>query len=252
MSRYAVRKVPSLSAYLMQRSRRPVQYAADLALFADPAFRAIEGGGPSASRSGSSRQQRLPWTAREAEHLRTLFAPSRTLVYVGAEATRDNLRSLPVRNSRVLHIASHGFFDASSPDNVGFSLAAVDQPRSTDSGFVTLTELFTYRFNNELVVISGCETAMGEERGGEGLMSLTRGFLAQGAAHVMSTLWPVSDRASADFMGLFYKELIARGSVGEALRNAQVELSRRPQYADPFFWAPYVLTTVIPDDRMTF
>lgn len=251
MSLYAIRRVPSLSAYLMQRSRRSVEYAADLALFADPAFRATEGTRSSAALMVSSRQQRLPWTAKEAEQLRGLFPPRRTLVYVGSEATRDNLRSLPVRNSRVLHIASHGYFRASSPDNVGFALAAVSRPR-VDSGFVTLTELFTYRFNNELVVISGCETAMGEERGGEGLMSLTRGFIAQGASHVMSTLWPVSDRASADFMGLFYKELVSRGSVGEALRAAQVELSRRPQYSDPFFWAPYVLTTVAPDDRMTF
>jgi CHAT domain-containing protein len=88
------------------------------------------------------------------------------------------------------------------------------------------------------------------ERAGEGMMSLTRGFLAQGASHVVSTLWSVEDRASADFMALFYQQLVQGGSVKEALRAAQWELSLRPRYRDPFFWGSYVLTTVAPDDRV--
>jgi CHAT domain-containing protein len=257
IARHSIAVVPSLSTYFMRKPAKPERYSADLAVLADPVFGTADrrlakqnsqGGGQF---SGWTRRlRRLPWTAREAEQLKELVPPERAIIFTGSSATRDNLRSPRVRDARVLHIASHGYFDSTSPDNVGLALSAVEDGSSVDSGFVTLTELFTYRFNNELVVISGCDTALGVERGGEGMMSLTRGFLAQGASHVVSTLWAVEDRASADFMALFYQHLASGGSVKEALRAAQWELSQRPRYRDPFFWGSYVLTTVAPDDRI--
>lgn len=256
IARHSIAVVPSLSTYFMRKPGKPAKYPTELAVLADPVFgstnrqlasESSEGGGQF---SWTKRLRRLPWTAREAEQLKGLLPPDRAIVYTGSRATRDNLRSPRVRDARVLHIASHGYFDSSSPDNVGLALSAVENGTTVDSGFVTLTELFTYRFNNELVVISGCDTAMGAERAGEGMMSVTRGFLAQGASHVVSTLWAVEDRASADFMALFYEQLLKGGSVKEALRAAQWELSLRPRYRDPFFWASYVLTTIAPDDRL--
>jgi len=259
ISRHSIVVVPSLSTYFMSKPVKPATYSTDLAVLADPVFGSADRQPARARNEGSGQftgwtkqLRRLPWTAREAEQLRGLLPPDRAVVYTGSSATRDNLRSQRVRDARVLHIASHGYFDSSNPDNVGLALATIEQGSMVDSGFVTLTELFTYRFNNELVVISGCDTAMGAARGGEGMMSLTRGFLAQGASHVVSTLWEVEDRAAADFMALFYEQLVKRGSVREALRAAQWELSLRPRYRDPFFWASYVLTTVAPDDRITF
>jgi CHAT domain-containing protein len=252
ISRHPVVVVPSLSAYFMSKPARPSRYATDLAVLADPVFGTPRDDGNAPFSGWTKQLRRLPWTAREAEQLRALLPPDRAVVYTGASATRTILRSQRVRDSRVLHIASHGYFDSASPDNVGLALAAVERGSSVDSGFLTLTELFTYRFNNELVVISGCDTAMGAARGGEGMMSLNRGFLAQGASHVVSTLWEVEDRAAAEFMALFYEQLVKRGSVREALRAAQWDLSRRPRYRDPFFWASYVLTTVAADDRMKF
>ena len=84
------------------------------------------------------------------------------------------------------------------------------------------------------------------------MMGVTRGFLAQGAHHVISTLWPVSDRASAQFMSLFYRNLREGGSVAQALRNAQQQLKAIPEFRHPYYWAPYVLTTVSPEDAMRF
>jgi CHAT domain-containing protein len=196
--------------------------------------------------------QRLPWTAREAKELKALFEPLTTIVFTGARATRENLRSSEARNARILHIASHGYFNAASPENVGLALSVVDQGENLDPGFMSLAELFSYRYNNELVVVSGCESALGQQSGGEGLMSLTRGFMAQGASHVISTLWPVSDRASAEFIGRFYARLLKIGSVSEALRQAQEDMRSMPQYADPFFWAPYIVSTVDPSDYIQF
>jgi CHAT domain-containing protein len=196
--------------------------------------------------------QALPSTQREAERLSALFAPARTRVFTRAAASRSNLMSEAVRTSRVLHIASHGHFDSASPDNVGFALSTRRSRAGFDSGFVTLTELFTQPFDNDLVVISGCDTAMGLQREGEGMMSVARAFIAQGSSHVIATLWAVSDQASADFMPLFYSRLASSRSVSESLQYAQQQLRARKPYSDPFFWAPYVMTTVQPDDTLRF
>ncbi|MBU2098795.1 MAG: CHAT domain-containing protein [Gammaproteobacteria bacterium] len=115
-----------------------------------------------------------------------------------------------------------------------------------------MPELFSYRFNNELVVISGCDTAMGRPLAGEGMIGLTRGFIAQGARHVISTLWPVSDRASADFMAIFYRHLHDLGHVAQALQAAQNEMQQNTDYRNPFYWAAYVLTSASADQRMSF
>jgi CHAT domain-containing protein len=115
---------------------------------------------------------------------------------------------------------------------------------------VTLTELFTRRFDNQLVVISSCDSALGAQRGGEGMNSLTRGFISQGVLHVVSTLWEVSDQATADFMAIFYRELRERRSVARALQAAQLALRELGPYRDPYFWAPYQLTTVSPEDTL--
>ena len=246
VQRFAVKMAPSLSAYFMQKPAHDHSHAVELAIFANPSF---EG---SASRVPLRVSQPLPSTQREAERLSTLFPPARTRVFTRSAASRANLLGEEARNARVLHIASHGHFDASSPDNVGFALSTLRSRARYDSGFVTLTELFTQPFNNELVVISGCDTAMGLRRGGEGLMSVSRAFIAQGAAHVVATLWAVSDQASAEFMPLFYSRLATTGSIADSLQHAQQQLRAKRVYADPFFWAPYQLTSVRPDDRLRF
>jgi tetratricopeptide (TPR) repeat protein len=255
VARLAVKIVPSLSLYLTRKPALAANHSIDLAVLADPDFKgarvATTGHEPTPT-SWTQSLQRLPWTAREVKQLAALFPPQRTLIYTDTRANRDNLRSEATRNARMLHIASHGYFDSGNPDNVGFALAPTRVGGQLDSGFITLTELFSYRFNNDLVVISGCDTAIGLERGGEGMMSLTRGFIAQGASHVISTLWPVSDRASADLMNLFYNQLLSGAPVAQALRNAQSELRSQPRYRDPLFWGAYMLTTTTPDDRMVF
>ena len=202
-------------------------------------------------RGRSESLSRLPGTAREADALGELFGSERTLRYTGLIANRRNLLSEPVRNAQILHIASHGFFSADTPDNVGLALSISEEGGVKDSGFITLSELFDSQFNNELVVISGCSTALGQNMAGEGLLGLARGFLGQGARQVISTLWPVSDRSSARFMGLFYENLLTSGNVPEALRQAQLTLSQQGAFRHPFHWEAYVLHTVNPGDTIS-
>jgi CHAT domain-containing protein/tetratricopeptide (TPR) repeat protein len=256
---FALKTTPSLTAYFMDKPASTAEHSTDIAVFADPLFntadlRSVTDGAVERAdlQTWSAGLERLPYTELEADALKALFQPENTLDFVGNRATLANLAGAPARNARILHIATHGYFHSTSSDNVGLVLSAVNENNERVPGFVTLTELFGHHFNNELVVISGCDTAMGMQLAGEGMMGLTRGFLAQGARHVISTLWPVSDRASAQFMALFYEHLHGGGSVAEALKTAQQELKALPDFRHPYYWAPYVLTTVSPADVMNF
>jgi CHAT domain-containing protein/tetratricopeptide (TPR) repeat protein len=251
---HTLRTLPSLSSYFMSKPQRDVAYSTGVAILANPVFGNLQLAALAPSESATSELWRgwsntlrpLPYTAREAANIAGQF-PGRTMAYTGSAANRRNLSSAQARNAKVLHIATHGYFKSTSEDNLGLALSTVDEEGNADPGFITLTELFGYAFNNQLVVISGCETAMGKELAGVGLNGLTRGFLAQGVRHVISTLWPVSDRASAEFMRAFYRNLDSSKDVATALQQTQLELARHPDYRNPYYWAGYVLTTVTPD-----
>lgn len=253
VARYSLSNLPSLSSYFMEKAEREVAHSTGIAVLADPVFSgpqlaALADPLPTAEawRGWSDKLEALPYTAREAANVASQF-PGRTLTFTGPAANRRNLSDAQTRNAKVLHIATHGYFASTSKDNVGLALSTVDDAGNADPGFITLTELFGYAFNNQLVVISGCETALGKEQAGVGLNGLTRGFLAQGVPQVISTLWPVSDRATAEFMRLFYHHLDASRNVARALQLAQQELGNNPDYRSPWYWAGFVLTTTTPD-----
>jgi len=94
----------------------------------------------------------------------------------------------------------------------------------------------------ELVVLSACRTALGKEVRGEGLIGLTRGFMYAGAARVVASLWKVDDEATAEFMKLFYYQmLINKKSPAAALRDAQREFRQKRRWGSPYYWAAFVL-----------
>jgi CHAT domain-containing protein len=94
----------------------------------------------------------------------------------------------------------------------------------------------------ELVVLSGCQTGLGKEVKGEGLVGLTRGFMYAGAARVVASLWQVNDAATAELMKRFYSRMLKDGMrPAAALRTAQIEMWRKPQWQSPFYWAGFAL-----------
>jgi CHAT domain-containing protein len=246
-------RIPSATTLLQfSGQQRDEEYDFDLAVLADPQFNpaefvqlaSVESTGGDTLRGWYDGLERLPWSAREAENLQEIFTDQNVRSMTGIAASKTNLLDESTRNSRIVHIASHGYFNRATPDLVGIATS----PNNEDSGFVTLEEILMHPFNSELVVISGCETGLGESRGGEGMMSLARAFIGQGVDHVVATQWPVSDRASAEFMRLFYTALETdRLPVAEALRAAQLQLQQNPRYRAPFYWAPYVLTSAVSD-----
>jgi len=143
----------------------------------------------------------------------------------------------------VLHIAAHGFGSPTDPFIAGLGLA--NDATNGDSGLFTTQHIGAVRYENELIVVSACESGQGQLLDGEGLMSVARAFLASGAKATVSTLWPVSDRANAEFMREFYYSLTQmRSDPAVALVYAQQKMKHSPQFGHPYFWGGFVLHVV--------
>jgi CHAT domain-containing protein len=246
--RSTITLVPSVSEYMANRaeaSSTPAEPSAlDIAVLADPAFEGLTV--PSAAygsepmRSWADSLQRLPASAAEANDLSRYYPDDRRLLLLGADATQRNFLDKRIRSAKIIHIATHGYFDENVPELIGFAVAKGD---GQDDGFVSMAEISGQDFSAELVVISACSTGRGQEIAGEGSMSLARAFLAQGVNAVVSTSWPVSDAATAIFMKEFYRALNdEQRPLAEALRTAQQALRNTPRFRDPFYWSSYTLS----------
>jgi CHAT domain-containing protein len=143
---------------------------------------------------------------------------------------------------RIVHLATHGVMDLQHPELSGVLLSMVDKNGKEKNGYLGLNEIYNLNWPAELVVLSACETGIGKEIKGEGLITLTRGFMYAGAARVVASLWKVNDRATAELMAEFYHQMIVnRTTPAAALRTAQLKLSRQQRWQNPHFWAGFVL-----------
>jgi CHAT domain-containing protein len=119
-------------------------------------------------------------------------------------------------------------------------LSLVNKQGKPQNGFLKLQDIYNLKLPVDLVVLSGCETGLGEEIHGEGLIGLTRGFMYAGATRVVASLWNVSDMATASFMGEFYRALERDGMrPAAALRMAQIRMWRQNQWRSPYYWAAF-------------
>lgn len=239
--------LPSASVLALQRSEaaaRPIP-SARLAVLADPVFDPhdprVQGDAP--EDSGSPSFERLPASRHEAETIAALVADTEPLVAFDFEASLPLVTSDRLRSYEVVHFATHGVIDTESPVLSGLVLSTVDATGRPQRGFLGLHDVYNLRLGAELVMLSGCRTALGRELRGEGLIGLVRGFMYAGARRVGASLWPVEDRATAALMGRFYRALwVDRQTPSAALRAAQRSIRRERRWRDPYFWAGFVLT----------
>jgi tetratricopeptide (TPR) repeat protein len=159
-------------------------------------------------------------------------------VFLSVKASEEAFKGLDLSVYGIIHFASHSFTDNQNPMSSALILGR-DQSRRED-GFLQAREIQTLNLNADLVVMAGCRTGTGPAPSPEGMVGLPRVFFYAGARSVVSALWPVDDRASAQFMRLFYALLGKGVGVSEALRLAKMEMQKSP-YRHPFFWAGYVL-----------
>jgi CHAT domain-containing protein/Tfp pilus assembly protein PilF len=269
LAEHSIVSIPSASVLVALR-REPARPAGGrrLAVVADPVFdagdprvrasakaatkRGAGGTAPSAeaptglrrAMASQGRQgfSRLPFSRGEANAIGTLVADAALLKATDFAATRALVTDGGLAGHRIVHFATHGLLDAEHPDLSGLVLSLVDEQGAPRDGFLRMHEIYNLRLDADLVVLSACQTALGREVRGEGLVGVTRGFLYAGARSVVASLWQVDDESTAELMKRFYRVMLQEGrGPADALRTAQVELSRQSRWAAPFYWAGFVL-----------
>jgi CHAT domain-containing protein len=186
---------------------------------------------------------RLRFSRVEADAIAALVAPDARLLALDFDANRSLVLSPALHDYRIIHFATHGFVNSDYPGFSGVALSMVGRNGESEDGFLRLDQIYGLDLPVDLVVLSACQTALGKDVKGEGLVGLTRGFLYAGAASVLATLWKVDDQASAELMKRFYHLMLgpAKLAPSAALRAAQADLARQPRWRDPYYWAGYVL-----------
>ncbi len=247
---FAISYTPSASVLAQLQNESHGTAPKSFIAFGDPTYRpGAEGVLASTLRatnaSGRLNFQPLPYSHTEVDGIAQLFAENDREVYFRDDASEENVK-VPDRLSsyRLVHFSTHGYVNEVRPRFSGLVLSlppshsASRNPQS-DDGLLAAYEIFNLKLKADLVVLSACETGLGKEVKGEGLMSLTRAFMYAGAPSVVVSLWNVNDESAADLMIRFYRHLQAGKTKSEALRQAQLETIRDNGF--PFFWAPFVL-----------
>ena len=144
---------------------------------------------------------------------------------------------------RIIHFATHSFLDSTYPELSAIALSMLDRQGRSQEGYLRSHEVFNLKLGAELVVLSGCRTALGKEVKGEGLYGMTRGFMYAGSKRVLVSLWDVQDQATARLMTDFYRALLGpkRSNTAAALRAAQIATWRDGRFQAPYYWAGFVL-----------
>ena len=252
LERHEIALLPSASALAIVRGapERPRASRAAV-LVADPVFgredprvQRVPGTSqpaPADAARGGLALERLPASRREAEAIAALVPGGASTLFDFA-ANRAAVLSGALSGFRIVHFATHGVIDAETPQLSGLVLSLVDERGRPEEGFLGLADLYGLKLSADLVVLSGCDTALGREMRGEGLVGLTRGFFHAGAPRVLASLWKVQDRPTAELMVRFYRALLSdRLPPAAALRQAQLGIRSERRTRDPFYWAAFVL-----------
>ncbi|MEZ5308304.1 MAG: CHAT domain-containing protein [Pyrinomonadaceae bacterium] len=191
---------------------------------------------------GKGEFPRLRFSRTEAGAINSLVPESRRLSALDFEADKDLVTGNRLKGFNVIHFATHGVLNNSNPELSGLVLSLVGPDGGPKNGFLRLYEIYNLDINPDLVVLSACRTALGKDQKGEGVIGLTRGFMYAGADRVISTLWMVEDRASAELMKSFYRSMIKEKlAPAEALRKAQLELANSENWSDPYYWSAFTI-----------
>ncbi len=187
--------------------------------------------------------ERLPFTRKEADNILALVPELLREKDLDFAANRESITSGKLAQYKIVHLATHGVLNSTSPQLSGVVLSLFDEKGNPQNGFLRLHDIFNLNLSSsELVVLSACETGLGEEVKGEGLVGLTRGFMYAGTPRVVVSLWSVDDEATSELMTIFYKKML-RGNLkpAAALRAAQIEMWQQQDKKAPYYWAAFTL-----------
>ena len=248
---FAISYVPSASvlAALQQHRSDPDSRPKAFLAYADPQYRNTQHNGTALARRRGilldalsiGNLRRLPQTRREVQAISRLYRPGEADTILDDRATEEDVKTRQLDRYRIIHFATHGVLSEARPQFSGLALT-LPGVGSTEDGLLQVYEIFNLKLNADLVVLSACETALGKQVKGEGLVGLVQAFLYAGARSVAVSLWDVEDRATADLMIRFYHYLQNPNiSRAEALRRAQLDLIGTPGLAHPYNWSAFIL-----------
>jgi CHAT domain-containing protein/Tfp pilus assembly protein PilF len=184
--------------------------------------------------------KRLPYTRQEAHSIVAAAPRGQAIQALDFQASRAMAMSLELARYRIVHFATHGLVDSKHPDLSGLVLSLVNRHGKPQDGFLGLEDIYNMKLSADLVVLSACQTALGEQISGEGLIGLTRGFMYAGASRVAASLWEVNDAATAELMAHFYKAMELDGvAPAAALRQAQLAMWNQRLWHSPYYWAGF-------------
>jgi CHAT domain-containing protein/tetratricopeptide (TPR) repeat protein len=183
----------------------------------------------------------LPGSRREALSIQRIVGQANVRLALGFDATRQSVVDGSLAHNRVIHFATHGIVDTRHPEMSGLILSLVNVRGQRLDGYLRLSDIYNLKLTADLVVLSSCESALGKDLESEGTIGLPRGFLYAGARSVIASLWKVDDDATSILMKALYSRMQHGESPSRALHSAQLELSREERFADPYYWAGFVL-----------
>ena len=256
---------PSASILATLRGRAGRSPTKAIAVFADPVFEKDDSRLPGGTRetiaAAQTREGQMESALRDVNptwssgKIPRLFASrDEANAIIEAASVSDNLKAidfdaskaaattLDLSQYRIIHIATHGVLDSKRPDLSGLLLSRFDRDGRQTEGFLTLDDIYNLNLAANLVVLSACNTGLGKDVKGEGLVGLVHGFMYAGTSRVVASLWKVDDDATARLMADFYSEMFREGkSPSASLREAQVRMWRMKRWHAPYYWAAFVL-----------
>jgi CHAT domain-containing protein/Tfp pilus assembly protein PilF len=186
------------------------------------------------------RLSRLWFTRLEADRILAVTPQGQGIKAVDFEASRTKATSQELATYRIVHFATHGLLDSQNPELSGLVFSMVDANGHVQDGFLDLQDIYNLNLPADMVVLSACETGLGKEIDGEGMIGLTRGFMYSGATRVVASLWRVSDVATAELMEHFYQAMEQDGMrPAAALRMAQIQMWKQHRWTLPYYWAAF-------------
>jgi CHAT domain-containing protein len=234
---------PSVSslAYLRQASRTLPAVASVLAVGSPVTAASLPAAEERAlAAEWAGRLKPLPHSRRELRGIADTFEPASRLLE-GPAATEEAVQEASrATGLRILHFATHALIDEAQPERSGLALSPLG---GGSDGILQTREIYGLKLEGALVTLSACQTALGREVSGEGLMGMSRAFFYSGAAAVTASLWNVGDRSTSDLMEGFYRQIRGGASPDRALAEAKRTFLRgRGERRHPYYWAPFIVT----------
>ena len=181
---------------------------------------------------------RLRYSHEEVRRISSLIP--RSTVLEREKASEDLVKSANLADYKIIHFAAHGLIDDQKPARSAIILTLDNDP--AEDGFLQMREVFNLKLNADLVVLSSCQTGLGQFIKGEGIEGISRAFFYAGSSSVVMSLWTINDQISAQFMERFYYHLKGTENLAEALRQVKLEMIESDIVSHPYYWAGFILS----------